>query len=410
MSDWEIIEDSEWEPINKKPNLPTKGWSGVGQDLLSLIKNSPEMIEKLSQNIIEGTPRQISGLAENPERIPQGLASGLLSVPHGIASIPSSVGNYLAEKEIISPEAASNIPRPPFSPHELVGLEGEKPGDVITELVGGFAAGGPNGFGAIKSAGKGTVTLAKQGVKNAKETLSDGQLGQMYRGVSNSRTGEVMKEAYKKDLEHSKKLYSDLFKSAEQKGIKEIPFNIDEKDFDLLKDLIPESYAANLEKAFNENNLENFHKAQSDLLKFSRLIKKRSETNPELSAHMREAGKKAKDISEKIQDAISRELMNKGGMELLFKNINATENYAKNVVPWFDLQSIKGSVKERGQKGFRYPEHLPKEAGHKKANAFLSGKGQEIPELIINRKLASPYGKLLKLIMGIDAVGNIIQE
>lgn len=412
MSEWEIIEENEWEPVDQV-SAPTKGWKGVGQDLLSLVKNSPEMLEQFAQNVIEGTPRQISGVAQHPERIPQGLFAGLLGVPHGIASIPRGIGNYLAEKEIISPESAATINTPPYSPQELAGLKEEMPGDTLTGLLGGLASGGPIGPAAIKGAGKG-LSAASKGLKNAAEKgtqkISEGQLGQIYRGISNTRTGEVLKEGYKKDLEKSTQLYADAFGSANEKGVKQIPHNISPKDIDFIKDYLPDTYIDKLEKAMNEGSLENFHGAQSDLLKFSRMIEKRARTNPEISSTVKEAGKQARKMSQKIQGAISKELLNKGGMDLWFKYMGAGDNYAKNVVPWFDLPSIKGAVKNPGEPGFRYPSHLPGETGVKKGDPFLSGKGQEFPELLLNRKLASPYGKLLEILLGTGAFGKFIQQ
>lgn len=406
MSDWEIVHDNEWEPVNSQNSPKNVGWKGIGQDFISLIKNSPEMLEKFAQNIIEGTPGQLEGLLQNPERIPQGLFSGLLSAPHGIAAAPSAIGNYLSEKEIISPEASVKIPRPPFSPHQLAGLENEMPGDVITGLLGGFASGGP----IIPNIAKGIAKDIKNTAQKGAAQIAEGQLGQTYRGVSNTRTGEVLKEGYKKELEKSKELYSNLNKSAKEKGIKEITHNIPQKDIDFIKDIIPESYLGKFEKALKENNFENFHEAQSELLKYASLVEKRAKNNPEFSPTVKEAGKKAGQLSEQIQRAIEKELLNKGGMDLYFDYLGAGQNYAQNVVPWWDLPSIKGAIKEPGQKGYRFPSNLPGEAGAKKANAFLSGKGAEYPELMINRKIHSPYAKLLETLAGLGMFGPVIRD
>lgn len=410
MMDWSSPleeEEIDWAtPLPSSNKQQTKGWTGIGQDFVSLIKNSPELLENLSNNVLEGTPKQLAGVAQNPGRIPQGLLAGLLGGPHFVASLPPMLGNYLAKKDIISQKTASRIPKPPFSPQELVGFKEEKPGDVLTGLLGGFASGGPIGPSAIKGGAKGVKNAAREGVEN----LSKGQFGQAYRGISNTRTGEVLKEGYKKDLAKSTEMYGDVGRSAKTAGVENIPHNISQKEIDLIKDILPEDYVINLEKAIQNPTFDNFHEAQSELLKFSRLVKRRAKTNLELANPVKQAGKKAKELSERIQQAMAKELMNKGGLDLLFKYIGAGEHYADNVVPWWKLPSIEGATKIPGQEGYRYPYHLPKEAGFKKANSFLSGKGQEFPELIINRKLASPYARLMEALSGMGMYTGVLKD
>jgi hypothetical protein len=389
--------------------METKGISGVGQDLMQLIKSSPHLLRQA----IQATPGEAVGVAQNPERIPQNLLAGLIGVGHGVASAPPALADYLARKDIISPEMASYVPRPPqgFDAADVVGLGEQMPGDVLGQLAGSFIGAGPaagsaaRGVGKIaSSAGKFSEEALKKGVK----ALSEGQVGQTARALSSTKTGEVLKKGFAQDLENSRKMYSDVSNLAKEKGVGQIPVNVTMEDLSKIKDVAPEKAIRKLQHALENNNFDNLHDAQSDLLRWKRSVDKRIDSGRDVSIAERQAASLAKDLSESIQESIFRELMKKGGLDLPFKYIEAGDNYFRNVTPWENLPSARGALKEPGQPNFRYPSNLPRETSSKKANPFLSGKGQEFPELLINRKLASPYGKLLETLSGLGIFKGLI--
>src|ERR1017187_3937427 len=97
-----------------------------------------------------------------------------------------------------------------------------------------------------------------------------------------------------------KGLYKDLFKSAEEQGIKEIA--APKGKINAIIENTPGTYHKTLEKFIEEPTLENAHWAQSDLGKLERSLEKSHANNP-LTKPKLEALKQAKDYKEKLKQA-----------------------------------------------------------------------------------------------------------
>lgn len=149
---WEVVEPGDWEAMPSAAPKPTKGLKGIWQDYINLHKSAPGMVF----NAAMGTPGALKSFAQHPERIPKTVGAGILESGRFVPSIPPAIADYLAQKELISPEAAARVPHTPFTGRELVGLEGHEKGDIIGEMLGGFLSGGP-----------GSINAAKTGVKAA---------------------------------------------------------------------------------------------------------------------------------------------------------------------------------------------------------------------------------------------------
>ncbi len=404
--------DMPFQEFRDKSGLKTMGWKGIAEDVSKL----PGAI---GSAIYPGIPSGIRSVAKNPERLPGNILQGIAEIGRAPTAALPAAADYLASKGIISEETAGKMPlRPPnienaFNPPPTAE---QMPGDMLSQLLTGGLniPGAPKAvakFGAATSKAGGEVAgRIKAAPQKAIESISEGFPGKVYRGISNERTGEVLKEGYKRDLEKSRNLYSQTFKTAEEKGVQKIPHDINEKDIDIIKDYLPNKFTDGLMKAMETGSFEDFHKAQSDLLRYSRDIEREALINKSLPISVKDAGKKAKELSEKIQNSISKELLEKGGMDLFFDYIEAGQNYAKNVAPWFDLESIKGTQKMPGSPGYRFPSNLPPEALAKKANAFLSGKGKEFPELMINQMAKSPLAQLVETLAGLGVFGKVAKE
>ena len=213
--------------------------------------------------------------------------------------------------------------------------------------------------------------------------------------LSNEKTGESIVKAYKNEKALAKKGYDAMFKEAADLGVSAVPIKVEDKIVKSLLEELPEAYGRKLEDALNNPSFENMHWAQSDLLKFAEKMK----NSVNAPSSKIEAGKRARELSEKIQDAMFRELIDKGGMDSALKYIELGENYSKNVVPYTSLKAVTGAAKKPGSKGYVYPKRIPAETETKAGDQFTSALKEKHPELVVNRKLAIPY-HIIKTILG----------
>jgi hypothetical protein len=327
------------------------------------------------------------------------------------------ISKYLADKGIIDQKNVIPLGRPDinnaFNPAPN---EEQEAGDLLTQMISGGLnfPGAPKAVGklgvATAKAGQETASAIKNAPKNVAESMKEGLPGKFYRGVSNERTGDVMAKGYAKDLETSQGLYNKAFENAKAKGVEKIPHDITQADLDILKGHLDEDFADSLRKAMESGSIEDLHTAQSELKKHARSMKRKAKSNPDLSQAAKDSGKKARELSEKINNSITRELLEKGGMDLLFDYVGAGHHFKEHVVPWNKLESIRGTQLQPGMEDFRFPYNLPVEARAKKANSFLSGKGKQFPELMINQMVHSPLGALIEALMGVGALGKVAKE
>lgn len=134
------MSNSEIQKVMDEHYPQEKGWLGIGKDIYKSGKTFlPEFWQALQQ-----LPSEIGGVGKNPERIPQNLLAGLAQGGAGLLNTPANIRDYLAQKDIISQESPSlRIPES-ILPREYdyakgVGLEGQLPGDVLTQGLGSAA-------------------------------------------------------------------------------------------------------------------------------------------------------------------------------------------------------------------------------------------------------------------------------
>jgi hypothetical protein len=180
-------------------------------------------------------------------------------------------------------------------------------------------------------------------------------------------------------------LYKDLFKSAEEQGIKEI-----EKPKGKINSIIentPATYHKTLQKFIDEPTLENAHWAQSDLGKLERSLEKAHENNP-LTKPKLGALKQAKDYKEKLKRAMFS--ADKGKLEKEYNKIS--EGYKNDVLPYTTNKSITKFGKD---------ELLAKNliSNLKKNDKFMIALGEKYPGIKVNQLANSPAGK--KIIAGL---------
>lgn len=153
------------------PRQPTKGFRGIGQDVLQSVANIPKEVLEGFRSMVD-VPEQAAGAANQwvnqPDRFAKNELMAAGSLGENLAKFPSTIQNYLKGKEII-PEGQNLIP-PPLRVGDLLGSDkvdwnqvlnmGERqPGD---ELIQGLIKYAPFGkaasmgskVGALKNAGK----------------------------------------------------------------------------------------------------------------------------------------------------------------------------------------------------------------------------------------------------------------
>ncbi len=130
------------------PEPETKGFSGVGEDILSGIADLRHIPAAIGHMASQAIP-QIEGIAENsPQRFGQNILAGLGDMGRSLLNIPGNVVDYGHKKEIIPDWVRAWKPSEEIQNFDYakgVGLEDERPGDALAralpELIGYGAAG-----------------------------------------------------------------------------------------------------------------------------------------------------------------------------------------------------------------------------------------------------------------------------
>ena len=341
----------------------------------------------------------------------QGIGSTGANIPNAVLSpLAGHTGNF----EVSQPNLQENIPEYPGA--ETVFQGGNLLGKLGSEYALYRGLGklpGLKGSGAFPESAKifGATYLGEPGnmMQRLKEALITGSIPlagkvaaeavkyapHLPTALSNTKTGESVVKGFKAEKELATKGYNSMFKEAADLGVERVPLEVENKIVKSLIEELPESYSKKLELALENPSFENMHWAQSDLLKFAEKMK----NSANATSSKIEAGKRARELSEKIQDAMFRELVEKGGIDPALRYIELGENYAGNVIPHLSIKSIKGASKKPGSKGYIEPKYIPAETETKAGSEFRSGVGKKYPELELNRALTIPY-KALKAILG----------
>jgi hypothetical protein len=208
--------DEFYSRINFVPSYQ-KGAGGILRDVGAGVEAIPGAAVGLVTEVAKETPGALKQVLTDPSRVGRNLLTGAAGLGQGIANAPSTVARYLAEKGIISKEAAEALPRdetdlkaaldsllPKLTAEqeEVLKASGasmpsmlaeEQPGDVLLrglgELPAWAAPGGPllqaGKFGLLGAAANvNPVTLA--GLAGAPKVL--GEAGELLKkGIDSSK-------------------------------------------------------------------------------------------------------------------------------------------------------------------------------------------------------------------------------
>lgn len=207
MSDWKPVEDSEWTVVDTNSSQQsepsdsmaqdlqpsqslTTGWKGVGQDVLQGLKDIPSsMLEML-----KALPSEAKGMAkqmfvdpyqgfdpnlwkkddqgqmqftgDDPLRFGKNAATGIGNTVQGTLNLPNTIEDYLRNKEVLDPENPNILPKMQERDFaQMVGLEGQKPGDALSQTLTGMSP--YLRLGEAFNLGKGGRMMARAGSQGA---------------------------------------------------------------------------------------------------------------------------------------------------------------------------------------------------------------------------------------------------
>jgi len=169
---WEIVKEpkssGKWEAIQEDalPDSNNKGFSGIGQDILTGAGN---VFPSLYQGI-KALPGEAYGAAQqfsqDNERFKKNIFSGLDKGARGILSTPANIIDYLSEKEILPSSAKGKTWRPiDFGVDAILGLNEQRPGDALTQMATSISPYARLGeLGKLSSLGRTGARAGSQGL------------------------------------------------------------------------------------------------------------------------------------------------------------------------------------------------------------------------------------------------------
>lgn len=131
--DW--IKQYGQKQLEQETQQEPEGVKGIGQDILSSLKNSPEAIWEGVKHL----PGEFAGagkqLFTDPSRLSRNLLAGMLEFGQDVSNTPRNIADYLAKKKLISEETAKKLPRDELNIAETLGIHGQQPGDTLLRAL-----------------------------------------------------------------------------------------------------------------------------------------------------------------------------------------------------------------------------------------------------------------------------------
>lgn len=219
---------------------------------MNAIKSVPGYYESAKTEI----PGALKTLINNPSHAGKQALAGLTELGHNTLNYPHDISEYVSNRLNLIPQSfADKVPYQKDISEDINSLFGEQkyPGDALLRGV-------PRNLTNILGAGK-LFSLANP-LKLTNKSISKDVV----------KTGEKNQKVYSK-------LYDNLFEEAHDKGYGDMSFVKPNIDLNTIEEFTPNKKIVGL-KDFNETpNIENAHRAKSDLLKVQRDLNKKSFLN-----------------------------------------------------------------------------------------------------------------------------------
>lgn len=314
MSDWELHEEEtptsgDWEleeQQSPKESLmaslakaPFRIGQDIGQSAFNQFKNIPEYLNQAQTEV----PGIFSALAQHPQHALGQASAGLTELGHNLLNLPHNIGQYTSNRLNLLPQSiAEKIPYQRDISEDINKLYG-KPEYAGESLIRGIARNAPQLYGMSK------LNPMQLTAKNVTKDILN--------------TRKEMSGKYNK-------LYDNIWKEANTKGLGDLSISKPDIDIDNLKKYSPPKKITRVDDFMKNPTIENAHAAKSDLLKIQRALEKK-ET-------LIGGEKKQYDSVSKAIDSIQSNMFKgKEGLidkDLMSKYIKVQKGYKKEAVPY----------------------------------------------------------------------------
>ncbi len=313
-----------------------------------------------------------------------GLFQGLSDIGANIAQFPSDIYSAVTGREgyhAPKPSFRENYPQSPYG--QIAGTIGEYAGPLLLPGVGAESLGSRALSKALYGAGIGAAESDSRILGGAL-----GALGGVIPGAVNlakNSSSKKIAETLLKDKAAIKKEYtthySDLFKQAAEKGIK----NVSKPKINIktIEDSGMPKYYKALQQFIKNPSLENAHWAQSGLGQLERKLNDVQERTG-LTPPQNKAYKEVQNAKQKIQEAMFANHKLGSQPELAKRYSDISAGYKQNVVPW---RSAKG-LKDFNKGELKAKDLTSKLNANKK---FMAQLGHEYPQLKLNQLSRNPW-------------------
>lgn len=332
MSDWELVEDNEWEVSPSIENEISSQKKSFGHKL----------------------PGWLLGLGQGAEDTLFGMAKGG------------------SEPEVDFPDTWKH-PRlrsenKPQQTDATFNLEQYVNPDEMTQFnVGRY---GPAVGSALYTGGRSLHGVAK--------------------GLTSKSIGNKIVEDFRKNKRLAEHKYGEVFKNAEKEGVNKIPLNLSTKDKKLFKENFSTKQEKLLQDLLANPTLKNTHEFKSNLKSLVRKLTTNEKTKG-LDGTQRKALKVAEKTIEKIDQNILKAMTEKGPSKLPSQYEGANQWYAKEQGPYLDNPYIRRAELKPTEKGAIDPKRLPSKLALESGDPFRAAMGHKYPEMPINRALTNKY-------------------
>lgn len=373
--------------------------TSIGEDIWSGIKNVPGTLYDLVTQLPGEAYGALEQLHHDKPRALRNVGTGLAQMGHGILNTPANIADYLARKEILPKDYEGKLWRQ--EEHDfgrMLGREGVKPGDAfisgVTEYLPYLLGGELGTLGKAARAGTRSLAAATHAVGRNENPLTSGLTVALAEGLRHGvpKAFKSVKEGAEKlnnkysaeniakkvidskaaaESAYTKK-YGEFFNNAKESGVEKVKIP-QFKSKSLIK--AAETKEANaIRKFLKDPTVENAHRAQSDLGKLYRSLKKTKKMrtlNSDENAALRSALKSQALIKDSIKESLGKNLSKE------YTKIN--KGYKKEVVPYNNRV-----IHEYLDEGYTDPDFVKALNSNKRARKHIAPLH---PEIKINQAI-----------------------
>ena len=372
MSDWELVENeqknspssSDWEVYNVPVSQRPQSQEGLGEAAMKAIPRVAEDVYRGAFNAIKSIPGYVEAaktevpgafntLFKNPNRARQQALAGTLELINNLSQTPKGLAEYASNRLNLLPKEAADYVKQSYPPNQQILIDQalgnpQLPGE---SLIRGTTRNALNlyGIGGLANA-LNPLKLTSKGI--AKNVL---------------KTAEQNKNRYNS-------LYENLWKESENKGFSDLSDIAPQIDIETLRKYSPKKKILGIEEFIKNPNLQNAHRAKSDLLGLQRDLEKNTTMRQAERKHYKAVLNSVADI----QNNMFKDAAGNIDKNMLNRYNQIQQGYANEIVPYRNKAINKFKRNEISAK------ELVNALSH---GEFKAKRGRYHPEIGIRNKL-----------------------